>query len=98
MPRKSKLSLLFSKVIKMKKGSLQLSINMIIIIILAIVLLGLSLSFMKDFMGRGAEQFIGAIDLAKLKNPATVISPITAPSSVNIKAGSPTGTPVDVGF
>ena len=45
--------------IKKKRGSLQLSINAIVILILAITMLGLGLSFIKGIFGGTVEKLKG---------------------------------------
>ena len=42
-----------------KKGSLTLSINAIVVLILAITMLGLGLSFMRNIFGGATEEFTG---------------------------------------
>jgi len=79
-----------------KKASLQLSIEAIVIIILAITLLGLGLTFMRQFIGKGSESLASVFDAAKLENPATALTPITIPSKVIIPAGGK--VKFDVGF
>ena len=43
-----------------KKGSLNLSINAIVVLILAITMLGLGLGFMKTMFGKVSEDFLNA--------------------------------------
>lgn len=79
-----------------KKASLELSINAIVIIILAISLLGLGLMFMKNFMSKGSEQFGSIIEGTKIENPASPINPLTYPSEISMASGE-TKT-IDIGF
>ena len=46
----------------MKKASLQLSINAIVVLILAITMLGLGLGFMRNLFSSGEKQFERASD------------------------------------
>ena len=65
-----------------KKGDLGLSIQAIVVIILAITLLGLGLTFVRNFFGKGAEGLGTVFDAAELENPATSINPLTLPKKV----------------
>src|SRR3989344_5352930 len=80
----------------MKKASLQLSIEAIVIIILAITLLGLGLTFMRQFIGKGSEEFSQILDISKLDNPATVNTPLTAPSELVVRTTET--SELDIGF
>ena len=70
-----------------KKADLNLSIQAIVIIILAITLLGIGLTFMRTFIGRGAESLGGILEGVQLENPATANTPITVKPNVNIQIG-----------
>jgi len=47
---------------KFRIGSMQLSIEAIIILVIAIVLLGLGIAFIKTFFGKGADALAGSFD------------------------------------
>jgi len=68
-----------------KKGAMQLSINMIVILIIAVVILGLALGFINGMFGKMTDQF----DVEE-PNPATATAsnPITMSRGSNIKAGA----------
>lgn len=51
-----------SIIIRHKKGALQLSINAIVVLILAITMLGLGLGFMRNMFGSTTEQFTNIAD------------------------------------
>ncbi|MBS3142696.1 hypothetical protein J4464_04905 [Candidatus Woesearchaeota archaeon] len=79
-----------------KKADLGLSIQAIVIIILAITLLGLGLTFVRQFIGKGSESLSGIFDAAELENPATSLTPLTLPKEVNLRSGGK--VIVDIGF
>ena len=60
-----------------KKGSLNLSVNAIVVLILAITMLGLGLGFMKGMFGKVSGKIDAAIDSADLKNPPSLDDPLT---------------------
>jgi len=67
-----------------KKGALQLSVNAIVVLILAIVLLGLGLGFVKGMFGKVSTSFEEQISREPEPFPPTADSPITL-SRENIK-------------
>ena len=80
-----------------KKADLNLSIQAIVIIILAITLLGLGLTFMRQFIGRGSESLSGILEGVQLENPATSNTPITIKPTVPVQIGKKS-TEVLIGF
>ena len=71
-----------------KKASLELSMNSIVILILAIVLLGLGLSFMRNLFENMGSKVSEAVDATKITNPPTDDTPLTlTPPQVSIKKG-----------
>ena len=58
-----------------KKGSLELSVNAIVILILAITMLGLGLGFMKGMFGKVSAKVDTAIGGTDIQNPATAENP-----------------------
>jgi len=62
---------------KRKKGSLELSVNAIVILVMAIAVLGLGLAFIRGALTRGQSQVFRAIENADLENPASELSPLT---------------------
>lgn len=79
-----------------KKGALELSINAIVIIILAVVLLGLALVFIQDIFKKGAGGVLEIIDVSKLRIPPTADNPITMTDTVAI--GSKEKKTLEIGF
>jgi len=79
-----------------KRASLSLSIEAIVIIILAITLLGLGLTFMRQFIGKGSEQLGSILDISKLDQPATINEPITAKETINVQIEKP--SELTIGF
>jgi len=71
-----------------KKGSLQLSINAIVILIMAMVVLGLGLGFIRNLFDRGETNLIKVIDNNQLKNKATYNEPFTLDSKISLKQGA----------
>ena len=80
-----------------KKGSLELSVNAIVIIILAIALLGLGLMFIRNFLGAGSEQLMKNMLNVEIQNPASSIEPITV-SDINLQSGATKAVKVPIGF
>jgi len=64
-----------------KKGSLELSVNAIVVLILAITMLGLGLGFMKGMFGKVSQNVDTAIGQNQLANPPTVNNPFTLSSN-----------------
>jgi len=70
-----------------KKGSLELSVNAIIVLVMAIAVLGLGLAFIRGALTRGQEQVFKAIDNAELDNPASADHPAVIDKNVDAKIG-----------
>ena len=69
-----------------KKGSLNLSMNAIVVLILAITMLGLGLTFMRGLFKQATERVTEAVSAQELVNPPTVDSPLTAaPGDLTIR-------------
>lgn len=71
-----------------RKGSLELSVNAIVILVMAIAILGLGLAFIRGALQKGQAQVFKAIDNAELENPATADKPVTVDRNVQVKVGS----------
>ena len=72
---------------KCRKASLNLSINAIVVLILAITMLGLGLGFIRT-MFKGATSKLGsAVEGVSLKNPADASNPLTMDEKIDIKQG-----------
>lgn len=69
------------------KASLSLSVNAIVVFVLAFALLSVGLFFTNLVKDRIAEGALRAVDLNELKNPPSSDNPITIPSQVDIKRG-----------
>lgn len=65
-----------------KKGALELSINAIVILILAITMLGLGLTFIRGIFKQISAKVDAAVDANELSNPPTRDNPLTAAPSV----------------
>ncbi|MFH1769944.1 MAG: hypothetical protein ABH828_00105 [archaeon] len=70
-----------------KDGSLNLSIQAIVVLVMAMAILGLGLGFIRGLIGKGEVNLGKAIDNAALENPADSNSPVTIDRTVEIKAG-----------
>jgi len=79
------------------KASLNLSVNAIVVFVLAFALLSVGLFFTNLVRDRIAEGALAAIDLNELKNPPTADNPITIPSTVIIKRGKQKSD-LEIGF
>ncbi|MBN2421074.1 hypothetical protein JXB27_02230 [Candidatus Woesearchaeota archaeon] len=67
-----------------KKADLSLSINAIVILILAITVLSLGLTFIRSMFKSAGSKIEGAISLAELDSQPTIEKPITIPETVEI--------------
>ena len=68
-----------------KKGTMQLSINMIVILIIAVVILGLALGFINGMFGKMTDQF----DVEEPEpSAASASTPVTMSRGSNLKAGA----------
>jgi hypothetical protein len=79
-----------------KKGSLDLSVNSIIVFVLAFAMLGVGLYFTNMIKDRIAGGTIKVLDLNDLKNPPDASNTITVPNDVTIKRNKPLN--LDIGF
>ncbi|MEM4337012.1 MAG: hypothetical protein QXG86_03340 [Candidatus Woesearchaeota archaeon] len=75
-----------------KKGGMELSINAIVILIIAMVVLGIGILFIRGLFAKSAEKLTTAISAQELKNPATPDQPIVADREVIISRTNPTKT------
>ncbi len=81
----------------MKKASLNLSVNAIVVFVLAFALLSVGLFFTNLIKDRIASGTLKAVNLNELKNPPTADIPITVPNVVNIKRGKQ-NSELEIGF
>ncbi|MBW2990974.1 hypothetical protein KY348_04685 [Candidatus Woesearchaeota archaeon] len=71
-----------------KKGSIQLGINAIVVLIIALAVLGIALSFIMGLFRESRETYLGIIDRSDLDFHADSIKPIMFESDdVSVKAG-----------
>ncbi len=68
-----------------KKGDLSLSVNTIVIIVLAITLLGLGLTFIQSLVGGATEELGGFIEDVDLTEKPTSSNPLVVQSEIEIK-------------
>lgn len=70
-----------------RKASLEIGVNTIVILVIAMTLLGLGVVFVRNFMGKLGST-VDVIDVADIKNPPTSDQPIKLmPNTITIKAG-----------
>ncbi len=72
---------------KQRKGSLQLSINAIVVLVMAMVVLGLGLGFIRNLIGQGEDKLGGVMSNLDLSNPASASDPLTVLPEVELKRG-----------
>ncbi len=71
-----------------KKGDLSISVNAIVILIVAIVALGLILIFTRSIFTQASGKVKQAIGLGELDNPPSIDNPITiTPSEIELRVG-----------
>jgi hypothetical protein len=75
-----------------KKGGMELSINAIVILIIAMVVLGIGILFIRNLFAKSGEKLTTAISSQEIKNPATPETPLVADREVNIQMSKPTKT------
>ncbi|MBW3022492.1 hypothetical protein KY308_00105 [Candidatus Woesearchaeota archaeon] len=75
-----------------KKGGMELSINAIVILIIAMVVLGIAILFIRGLFAKSGEKLTTAISSQELKNPATPDTPLVADREVLISRSNPTKT------
>ncbi|MBN2053251.1 hypothetical protein JW756_07135 [Candidatus Woesearchaeota archaeon] len=72
---------------KNKKGSMELGINAIVILIIALALLGIGIAFITKLIGGSQAKFEGFIEQSKLPVNADADNPLMFdPASVDVKA------------
>jgi len=76
-----------------KRGSLELSTNAIVVIVLAFVMLGLGLSIIRTLGNNTSDAIPKALGLADLDQKPTADAPLTIPDTLKIQAG---GTPTNI--
>ena len=77
-----------------KKASLSLSMNAIVIIILAVTMLGLGLTFMRTFMGKGTESLSKVFEGSELEKQAGPLEPLTIDENIKLKANDQVVIPI----
>ena len=79
-----------------KKASLNLSVNAIVILVLAVVLLGLALAFIRGMFGKMTSKMGEIVDITQIEAKPTADMPITMPNKITIKTNG--RTTVQIGF
>ncbi len=70
-----------------KRASLEIGVNTIVILVIAMMLLGLGIGFIRGLFNK-ANQLPGLIDTSQWQNPPTASTPIVlTPSSLSVKGG-----------
>lgn len=75
-----------------KKAGMELSINAIVILIIAMVVLGIGILFIRGLFAKSAEKLTTAISTQEIKNPATPETPVVADREILISKTNPTKT------
>ena len=79
-----------------KRASLEIGVNTIVILVIAMMLLGLGIGFIRGIFTK-ANQLPGLIDTSTWQNPPTASDPIVlTPSSIELKGGDSTDVVVGV--
>ena len=78
-----------------KKADLSLSINAIVILILAITVMGLGLTFIRGLFKGATEKLGGALQATDLRNPPSLENPLTIDKRITISAGDK--KPIEIG-
>lgn len=78
------------------KGDLSLSVNTIVIIVLAITLLGLGLTFIQSLVGGATEKLGSFIEDVDLAEKPTSANPLVVPRELEVKLNS--NKNVNIGF
>jgi len=73
------------RIVKSKNAALELSINAIIILILAITMLGLGLTFTRGLFKSASSKMFQAVEGTSLKNPADAEHPVTIDEQLQLK-------------
>ncbi len=79
-----------------RRASLEIGVNTIVILVIAMMLLGLGIGFIRGLFNK-ANQLPGLIDTSQWQNPPTASTPIVlTPSSVQVKGGDSTNIVVGI--
>jgi hypothetical protein len=81
---------------KNKRSSLSLSVNAIVVFVLAFAMLGVGLWFVNEIRKGLGDTTGDVFDISDLKNPPTSDNPITISENINLKRGG--SVELDVGF
>ena len=70
-----------------RKGALELSVNSIVIMVIAFVVLGLILTFTRTIFKFGTEKTTGIFEATSLETQPDAENPLTLPDTVTVKSG-----------
>jgi hypothetical protein len=82
----------------MKKGSLELSINAIVILVMAMVVLGLGLGFIQNLIKKGEGNFVKVIDNNQLEVQPDANTPLVMDKQISIDSGNGKQATINIGF
>jgi len=88
----------FSLLRTTKRGSLELSTNAIVVIVLAFVMLGLGLSIIRTLGNNTSDAIPKALGLADLEQKPTADMPLTVGNTVKISANTGATTAMNIGY
>jgi len=81
-----------------RKGSMELGIQVIVILVIAMVILGLGIGFIRGFFTKGTESLSGAFDLVDLKVKPTFEDPIVLEKGNTLRIKTNTKEQVRIGI
>ncbi|MEA3514449.1 MAG: hypothetical protein U9R34_03165 [Nanoarchaeota archaeon] len=70
-----------------KRGALELSVNSIVIMVIAFVVLGLILTFTRTIFKFGTEKTTGIFEATSLETQPDAENPLTLPDTISVKSG-----------
>ncbi len=76
------------KIFTNKKGDLSLSVNAIVILVIAVIFLGLAIGFTTKMLRTSSESLLPAIENVDISTPADSEHPIRMDGTLSIKSGS----------
>lgn len=79
-----------------RKGSIEMSISTVVVLILGIAFLGMGLLFIKNFMGKNKTNVEGIIDIAKLGIKPDASNKIVLKNNIEVKIDSTQS--IQIGF
>lgn len=79
-----------------KKGDLSLSVNAIVILVIAIIFLGLAIGFTTKLIGSSKDKLLAGVEGVDISTPASSDNPITFDGKLEVKSGGK--VPIKISF